>query len=221
LPILWRKNATRIAIEHNLDVRIANSFCAMLELLLQTKWKGACHGTSTMFYVLLRELGYDANLCSGVISTNFWVTGHSWVELKGKVYDAACYFSAEDTPHLMPVFNGMSLDTMQATETAYGIADAPFDAGVHMMVNDSTVSNTMAADYVELKGISLWQALDNVCMLSGIEILKVTNGVLDVRDLRDKYKDVRSELRDHISIPITHYVDLRPNDSSRLTRMTK
>jgi hypothetical protein len=56
-------------------------------------------------------------------------------------------------------------------------------------------------------------------MLSGIEILKVTNGVLDIRDLRDKYKDVRSELRDHISIPITHYVNLRPNDSSGMTRI--
>jgi|GEM_PF-2875515 len=206
----WEQNINTILRNEGFDdVRIANGFLAMLVLLQYTKWNGACHGASAMLYVLFNELGYETKLCSGVISCDMWVSGHSWIELNDKVFDVACYFPRSGRHNLSPVFFGLCIDDMNPTETLYGIANAPPVVDVcEMIYNEkATVTRLMNAQYDELQGASLWQALDNVCVIAGIDILTITNEQLDTRELEQKYRNVRSELKDSILTPDRFYID--------------
>ena len=199
LRALWSKNIDTVASEAGLDARIAKIFNATLEFLGQTNWLGACHGVSAILYVIFSELGFEPKLCTGITETEIWATGHSWIEMNGKVYDATCYFSAEGTPKRPPVFHGIELDTMKSTETAYGIAVSPSKADDVQAVLDATVPGILNGEFELMRGAHLWHVLDNICMLAGIgSVLNVIGNGIDANALIEKYKDTRWELCDQI-----------------------
>ena len=196
---LWRKNATQIADENGLDKRFAQIFYTLMKFISNYNWRGACHSASAILYVIFRELGYEPKLCAGVVATDFWVTGHSWVELESEVYDVSCYFPAVGTPRTMPVFCGKELDSMNNTETLYGISDAPPAEDVEMVMA-STVSQIMSADQKKLGNKHLWQALVNVCAEAEISlpIFDIKGNMMGASVINKKYSSAKWELRNHI-----------------------
>ena len=196
---IWRNNAAQISDENRLDKRIALIFCTLLKFISIYNWLGACHGTSAILYVILRELGYEPKLCAGIMATDFWMTGHSWVELDGKVYDVSCYFPKVEAAKMMPVFHGKELDSMNDTATLYGISDAPRIDDVEMVMT-STVSQILAADHEELGNINLWQVLASVCVEANVSlpIVDIKGNTMDASIIHPKYGSVKWELRNHI-----------------------
>ena len=186
----WKKNIMTIANESGVDVRLSRLFCATLDFLYHTNLSGACHGVSAMLYVAYSELGFEPKLCTGIFGKDNWESGHSWIELGGKVFDASCCFSSPNTPKPPPVFCGRTVDTMKATEMVYGISSNHVAEDVQAVL-DTTLPRVMNGKYERLRGASLWQALDNVCMLAKVEIFKITDDWLDVRGLEKKYEGTR------------------------------
>jgi len=187
---LWRNNATSIAVENGLDNPFAIIFCTLLKFISNYRWTGACHGTSAILYVILQELGYEPKLCAGVISTEFWMSGHSWVEVNGKVYDVSCYFPTIGIAQMMPVFHGKELDSMNNTKTLYGISNAPYDKGVEIVLNKS-VSQVMAGCHEELGNANLWQVLGSVCVEANastiLSAFDIRGNKMDVSEMAKKY----------------------------------
>ena len=199
----WSANIDTIACEASLDARIAKIFDATLVFISQTNWRGACHGIAAIQYVIFSELGFEPKLYAGITETGIWTTGHSWIEMEGKVYDAACYFSVEDTPRRPPVFHGIELNTMKPTTTAYGIAVPPvFSEDVQAVLDaGTTVPGILNGEFTLMRGAHLWHVLDNICMLAGIDsVLKVVGDNIDANALIKKYKNTRWELRDQIPV---------------------
>lgn len=199
---LWRNNATQIAQEEGLDNQLVEIFYTLLKFISNYSWNGACHGASAILYVIYRELGFEAKLCTGVISASFWMSGHSWVELNDKIYDISCYFPAIGVAQMPPVFHGKELDSMNNTSTQYGISDAPHAEDVKRVMT-ATVSQVMAADYEELGNANLWQVLASVCMEAkvSVPILDIKGTTLDASKIAEKYDLIKWELRDYIKQP--------------------
>jgi hypothetical protein len=203
LQTLWSVNINKIADEEQLDYRITKVFFALLDFLRQTKWSGACHGVSAILYVIYSELGFEPKLCTGIICRDKWMSGHSWIELNGKVYDAACYFPIEGRPKVMPVFNGVELDTMKTSSTLYGVsALSSLSEDVQLMLNaNTTIPRVLNGDYENINGASLWNVLDNICLLAEIDsVLIVTNDYFNTTRLAEKYKDTHWTLCDQIPV---------------------
>jgi hypothetical protein len=203
IRITWKADISLISSDEKLDTRIGKVFFALLDFLCQTNWAGACHGTSAILYVIYRELGFDPMLCTGVVERGIWVTGHSWIELGGEIFDAACYFPNEGCPKAMPVFNGLELQTLISPEASYGVA-VPFESveDVQIMVdNNTTLSKILGSELESIEGARLWSALDSICVLADIATpLRVIGDSIDPTDLAEKYKDVRWTLCDKIPV---------------------
>jgi len=200
-----RPKITAIANEAGLDTRIADVFEATLTFIRQTNWLGACHGVAAIHYVIFSELGFAPKLYAGITEAGFWRTGHSWIEMDGKVYDATCSFSREDTPKRPPVFRGIDLNTMNTTDVLYGVAVSPeFSEDVQAVLDaDTTVPGILNGEFLLMRGAHLWHVLDNICMLAGIDsVLNVIGDGIDANALIAKYKDTRWELRDQIPTDI-------------------
>jgi hypothetical protein len=204
LRALWNKNINAITGGENLDSNIGKIFIALLDFLSQTKWDGACHGISAILYVIYRELGFEPKLCTGIICRGIWMSGHSWIELNNKIFDAACYFPVEGCLKVMPVFNDLELDTKKPSDTAYGVsAPNSLASDVQIMLDaNTTLPKVLSGDYENIKGASLWNVLDNICLLAEIDsVLNVKDDFFDTTNLAEKYKDTRWTLCDQIPIP--------------------
>jgi uncharacterized protein YchJ len=191
---LWHTNINAITKQNGLDSRVSNAFFTTLKFLYELNWKGACHATSAILYIICRELGHEPRLCTGVISTEIWSSSHSWVELNGKMYDVSCYFPVNNTPRLMPVFHGKELDTMDDTKTIYGNSIESIDGQIDFMLKKN-LTDFMEALPDDLRGASLWQALDNICLLANIDVFdKSVSLSAAVEQLRNKYENTYWEL---------------------------
>ena len=71
--------------------KIAKTFFEILKFIHKNNWEGACHATSAILYILLKEQGIDATLYIGECQQGSFVFDHSWVEVSSEVVDAAIY----------------------------------------------------------------------------------------------------------------------------------
>lgn len=100
------------------DLRI---FCALLRLIGEERWQGACYAASAILYILYRECGLDAALCVGEVGFGEIVTDHSWVELDRTVCDPAIHRGLCGQRLSPPVFRGRALHTAEPAPGRYGI----------------------------------------------------------------------------------------------------
>jgi len=115
-------NADKLTVEEGLDNRLSKAFLALLLFIHQTDWRGACHGTSAILYIIFRELECQPQLCTGVVYSEGgeqWV--HSWIKNRGSIYDVACCFPSIGSPAIMPIFHDKKLDTLGFPNVAYGV----------------------------------------------------------------------------------------------------
>lgn len=200
----WGLGIQTTCNEKGIDARIGKVFYALLVFLCQAKWTGACHGSSAILYVIYRELGFEPRLCTGMICRDILIAGHSWIELEGEIFDAACYFPAENCPKMAPVFNGIDLGTMKTPYTSYGIATNGFlSDDVQLMLDvGTTVSSVLNGECEHIDGVSLWSVLEYICLHAGFDnILKSSGDFIDATSLMEKYKDIRWTLCDQIPVP--------------------
>ena len=69
--------------------KIKKTFFSVLKYIHKNNWTGACHATSSIMFLLLKEQGIDVNLYIGEVARESIIFDHSWLELDGKPIDAA------------------------------------------------------------------------------------------------------------------------------------
>lgn len=94
-------------------------------VLSESPYLGGCHDTSAVLYMQLRQVGLqEANvaLCIGEVKASGSRFDHSWLEVRGQVFDVAIC-----APHMSggfaggPVFAGMDLTTNKPTQAKFGV----------------------------------------------------------------------------------------------------
>ncbi|HBP1602370.1 TPA: hypothetical protein L5U90_003474 [Pseudomonas aeruginosa] len=116
----WRAAATEIANRYGVPDAVLEVFFHMIEHIADEQWFGACHSSSTMLYILLKEHGIDSEIFVGDVKAPAGVFEHSWIEIDGAIFDAAVAFPLEK--HVGgPVFAGYDLDTGEKAANQYGV----------------------------------------------------------------------------------------------------
>lgn len=116
---VWGAVADKVLPEH--DFKIKRTFFEVLRYIHKMNWQGACHATSAILYVLLREQNYESNLYIGEAGYASMAFDHSWIEIDNKIYDAAVSITLIDDFDLSPVMADIDLSTGQRTRIKYGI----------------------------------------------------------------------------------------------------
>lgn len=98
-------------------------YAEMLKYVVQEKHGGACHETSAVLHVLLREQGVESSLCIGEVRAREGVLDHSWVEIERDLFDVAVCLPQETIGvHVGgPVFRSWDLATGAPTTLQYGV----------------------------------------------------------------------------------------------------
>ena len=99
--------------------KIKKTFFGVLKYIHKNDWTGACHATSSIMYLLLKEQGVDVNLYIGEVVRGSIIFDHSWLELDGKPIDAAISNTLIQGIRFSPVYCGVELETGTPTEFNY------------------------------------------------------------------------------------------------------
>jgi len=108
-------------IQNESDEIISQLYSELLQFIVEAEYRGGCHDSSAVFHVILEELGIENVLCIGEVKTGEQYFDHSWVEIGGKIYDAAICMPLEGGRRHPPVFASIDLDSNAETELGYGI----------------------------------------------------------------------------------------------------
>ena len=97
-------------------------FRCVLEHIYGTGWGGACHSSSAMLSILLKEHGIDSEIMIGEVFCDGYRFDHSWVVVQGQIFDAAVALPQAGGIKLGgPVFAGFDIETHEPTRLQYGI----------------------------------------------------------------------------------------------------
>lgn len=182
-PINIHKQIAQIVQENNYAAKLAEILCGLLRYMKEKQWRGACHATSSVLFVILSELGYNPKLCVGEVRGKELLFDHSWIELDGKIIDLAILMSLQGIEVSPPIVLDMNTVTLQRYEFEYGISNGQ---GLDLEAeNIMKVSFQLYMDrFPDLKN-GLWDV---------VNIVLKDN--LDISELRSKYKNVqRSYIR--------------------------
>ena len=103
------------------NLKIAKTFFEILKFIHKNNWDGACHATSAIMYVLLKEQGIDARLYIGECQHGSFAFDHSWVEINGEVVDAAISLTWIQGMSFPPVLRNIDLESGEKTKIIYGV----------------------------------------------------------------------------------------------------
>ena len=110
----------------------------------RVNWQGACHATSAVLTILLREQKIKAEPFLGECRTFGIFFDHSWVEVDSRIYDVAISNSLNPQLNCAPVFSGLSVVTRQPTEVEYGVI-----SGTGYDDYASMIKSTSFVEYVD------------------------------------------------------------------------
>lgn len=128
-PDKWSRAVRALPVNGPRDYRLRRTFAAMLDFIHSQGWQGACHPSSAILAVLLKEQDIEVAPYLGECGANGFVFDHSWVEVDDEVYDAAISNTLIQEKSYPPVFRGLSVDTKQPSAIRYGIhSGAGYDA---------------------------------------------------------------------------------------------
>ncbi|WP_110689417.1 lasso peptide biosynthesis protein [Salinicola endophyticus] len=163
-------------IHNKNDEIVSQVYSRMLQLIVKTKNKGACHNTSAVLHVILNELGINNSLCIGEVKTGEKYFDHSWIEIDGKIYDAAICMPLDGGRYHPPVFASIDLDSETKTELGYGI---PSPGGLDDPAK--SIAKTSLGDYALRTPIAnrLWLMAEQLASELGYK--------LDAEKLEHKY----------------------------------
>ncbi|MHC1671699.1 lasso peptide biosynthesis protein [Stenotrophomonas maltophilia] len=123
----WIENADRIAGHKRAAKNAQKVFATVLKLLHGTKWRGACHASSVITHIALKEMGVENTLVLGEAAIGLVHFDHSWVEVAGKPIDTAISMPLDARFPANPVFLGMDTETRLPTAVVYRASTGELD----------------------------------------------------------------------------------------------
>jgi hypothetical protein len=154
---------------------------------------GACHELSAIGVLLLRESGFKADLCIGVVhsphappplASDGVDFDHSWIEVAGAPIDIACASPLDWSVPLAPVICGMHVDDGRPCDLEYGVAGTLDESAAN--VGRQTLAEYF--DAFDREGEpTLWDTT--------VALGRVLGLALDARPLRHRHGQTRWTLR--------------------------
>ncbi len=168
----------RAAVSANgYDDRISDVLCNLNRYMQRKQWWGVCHASCSALYVALSELGYSPKLCIGEMIGQGLYFDHSWIELDGKIIDMAIRMTLlGGVPASEPILFGKNIRNGMEPVIEYGVPGRGIE-GESLIVINLPFTDYMNAFPDEQDG--LW----------GV-VRELLDTEIDIKNLRNKYKDV-------------------------------
>ena len=165
--------------------QVITVFQSILEYIVERRWQGASsHISSAVFMVLIRELDIPAKLLMGQCAIGDAVFDHSWVEIRGQVYDIAIANPVMLEKRIPPVLAGKSVDGVGMPQVKYGVNSRP-----NLELEAQLITGTPFSKYMENFSEyrqGLWEIAKEIGKSAGLK--------LNVEKLRKKHADIRWQI---------------------------
>ena len=140
--------------------------------------QGACHSSSSVLYVALSELGYRPSLSIGEVSGDKLPFDHSWIELDGEIIDLAISYTLDNG-------RAASEPIVLSKNIRFGIPPSLEYGVTYLGLNGEAlqVYRMPFVDYMDMypyEKNGLWTVVQ-----------RVLDNDVDIKALRDKYKDTK------------------------------
>lgn len=129
---------------------LTNVLVNLYKYMQEKQWCGACHASTSVLYVALKEIGLDPIICIGEVQKSNFLFDHSWIELDNKKIDLSISMTlANGMPVNAPVILDIDLETKKKNIIKYGvkgnglnnealfITECPFDIYMDMFPDNS------------------------------------------------------------------------------------
>ncbi|SDC76280.1 MULTISPECIES: YecA family protein [Halobacteroidaceae] len=179
--IQWEINARDILISEPKNDDIVKIFFNVLDIIDRRDWKGACHATCAVLYVLFSEIGLKPTLCLGEVKYSNIVFDHSWIEISNNVYDAAIFKTIHGDMLFSPIINGVSVDTKQPPKAEYGIVSGQAISAYAKKIKNTSFEKYMS-NYPERKN-GLWDFVKIIAKKISLDV--------NIQELKSKYSNVK------------------------------
>ena len=110
----------QIVADNQYPQTVAQTIENLMRFISDRKWYGACHASCAALYVALKELGFNPILCAGEVDAHSFIFDHSWIELDGKIIDAAIAFPLQGNPLSNLIVFGVDIFTKEPSNLIYG-----------------------------------------------------------------------------------------------------
>ena len=117
---IYKSTANSLYPDSPSTYKLKKTYFNVLSYIRENDWQGACHATTAIMYILLREQGLEAVPCLGEVSRGSIVFDHSWIEVDSKVLDAAVSNSLIHGISFPPVFLDSNLLSGDRSDLIYG-----------------------------------------------------------------------------------------------------
>lgn len=185
---IWEENLNRLQTSDTSNLAsqsvIKDVYFELLKIVKRDAWTGACHATTSVLYVLLKELGCNVKIKVGEVRSADIPKpfDHSWIEIEGEIYDIAIAFNLGGY-HAAPIFKSKNLETLERTIDDYGIMVAGLGSEAKLALK---MDLTSYMDGFPLSKEGLWSYVQEVARNAQVTI--ETN-----ENLREKYMTVYRE----------------------------
>lgn len=159
---------------------LLTTFSCVLQFVHRSGWEGACHASSSVLFVLLREQGIHAELYLGEVRAGRIFFDHSWVEVDSKVFDVAISSPLIHDQWMPPVFASIDLSSLRKTTVVYGVSSGAGHNESAALIRTLPFAEYMGAFPRHESG--LWGVAKELGKEIGLRIA--------VRKLRSTYADV-------------------------------
>lgn len=184
---LWKERALAIGTPYPFNEKLVNTFLDVFDHSVKEDWRGACHGVSSILYILLKEQDIDCKLQLGFVKAESvpFPFCHSWITIDGEIFDVGLYRSNSSilTPNdylevSAPIFKGVNLETNQPSPIHFGVTTKRIDRIYEQL------SRMTMGEY--LKG---WPLHKDGFLGEIMRIAKKLDLPVDIQELQEKYSE--------------------------------
>ncbi|MPM65084.1 hypothetical protein SDC9_111976 [bioreactor metagenome] len=174
----WQNNSDIILGDIDKKENIKSIFFEMLKFIRKENWQGACHASSSVMYVLFKEIGLNPTLYVGEVRSENLSNpfDHSWIEIDDKIVDAAIFLGLNNFQAHAPILLNYNIDTVKLTASEYGIHYLGLDNVAQPLLSMPVVKYM---DGFPSRPNGLWDIVAEVASSAGIK--------LDMQTIREKY----------------------------------
>jgi len=183
-----RNNLKLLLKDHSHAEKLEIIYFELIDFMEKKDWRGACHESCGIQYVLLTELGIQCTWRVGEVKHKTKMQynspvlfDHSWILIDEEIFDIAIYksnFPELDSP---PIIRNINISTLQAPDFEYGIT-----SGIDFGADARKVQNTPLSIYFDnsplTKKLGTWPLIQSIGRKVGlnnsiVEMRKKYNGI--------------------------------------------
>jgi len=183
-----KNNLTTILKGHPNQETLEIIISEILDFMMKTEWRGACHESCGVLYVLLRELNIDCDWRLGeVFYKKKNINGrpvcfdHSWILINDEIFDLSlCKTNRPDLDSFSTIMN-INIDSLGEPEVIYDTDSVGGDDPNTQMIKKSPLS--MYFDNSPMhKSLGTWALIQQIGRKIGI--------FTSIVDLRKEYNGI-------------------------------